>query len=66
MDWVRLTNGSADLAGTKGQMLRVTKEELAKHRSQVSSATVCLFQQIWLILLVCFFPIGGLLDGIER
>ena len=34
MDWVRLTKSGRDLAGTGGKILKVTRKELAKHRSK--------------------------------
>ena len=30
-DWNKLCNSGVDLSGTRGQLLRVTPEELAKH-----------------------------------
>uniref|UniRef100_A0A0A9VV35 Cytochrome b5 reductase 4 n=1 Tax=Lygus hesperus TaxID=30085 RepID=A0A0A9VV35_LYGHE len=34
MDWIRLGNSGTDLTGTGGKILKVTKEELAKHHSE--------------------------------
>ncbi|KAI1301784.1 Cytochrome b5 reductase 4 [Halotydeus destructor] len=34
MDWVRLCNKAFDLAGTKGRLLKVTDDELAKHNTR--------------------------------
>ena len=34
MDWIRLTKSGQDLAGNGGKMLKVTKAELAKHRTK--------------------------------
>lgn len=31
MDWIRLGNSGVDLSGTKGRIIPVTPEELAKH-----------------------------------
>lgn len=31
MDWIRLGNSGIDLSGTRGRIVPVTKEELAKH-----------------------------------
>uniref|UniRef100_A0A1I8PDS4 Cytochrome b5 heme-binding domain-containing protein n=2 Tax=Stomoxys calcitrans TaxID=35570 RepID=A0A1I8PDS4_STOCA len=34
MDWIRLGNSGADLSGTKGRIIPVTPEELAKHNTR--------------------------------
>ncbi|XP_075166001.1 cytochrome b5 reductase 4 [Haematobia irritans] len=34
MDWIRLGNSGADLSGTKGRIIPVTLEELAKHNTR--------------------------------
>ncbi|CAB0019399.1 unnamed protein product, partial [Nesidiocoris tenuis] len=34
MDWIRLGNSGVDLTGTGGKLLKVTREELAKHRKE--------------------------------
>jgi len=34
MDWIRLTQSGVDLAGTGGQFLQVTLDELKKHRAR--------------------------------
>ncbi|XP_061393715.1 cytochrome b5 reductase 4 [Musca vetustissima] len=34
MDWIRLGNSGVDLAGTKGRIIPVTPEELAKHNTR--------------------------------
>jgi cytochrome-b5 reductase len=34
MDWIRLTQSGADLAGTGGQFLQVTLDELKMHNKR--------------------------------
>lgn len=35
MDWMRLTAAARDLAGTRGQVLKITRQELQKHNKVV-------------------------------
>ncbi|XP_067416841.1 cytochrome b5 reductase 4-like isoform X4 [Emydura macquarii macquarii] len=41
MDWTRLTKSGKDLAGLKGQLIKVTEEELAKH-SKKDDCWICI------------------------
>lgn len=56
MDWIRLGNSGVDLSGTGGVPQRVTREQLANHKSK-DNAWICLRgKQVeqFLIYLSCF------------
>ncbi|XP_073991975.1 cytochrome b5 reductase 4 isoform X2 [Rhodnius prolixus] len=58
MDWIRLGNSGVDLSGTGGVPQRVTREQLANHKSK-DNAWICLRGNVYNITRYLDFHPGG-------
>lgn len=68
MNWIRLCNSGADLAGTGGRVVSVSKSELAKH-NQVNDAWMAIRGRVFNVTRYMDFHPGGvdeLMRGVGR